>query len=116
MDYLTTISFCVLQPHLHPCRLLLVPRGERDWEILNPTKTSLLTHRVKTANRTLEDLDDYFDQDSGNPTIIPISHKLAKQKQRPMEAIEAEERRIAAAMDEDFAKISGISHVEEVPK
>ena len=42
------------------------------------------------ANRTLEDLDDYFDKDSGNSTIIAISNKPAKQKQRPVEAIEAE--------------------------
>ncbi len=69
---------------------------------------------LQTANRTLEDLDDYFDKDSGNPTIIPISNKKAKQKQRPVEAIQAEERRIAATKGDDVAKLPTSSHVEEV--
>ncbi|KAK6369903.1 hypothetical protein LTS17_009353 [Exophiala oligosperma] len=71
----------------------------------------------ETANRTLEDLDDYFDKDSGNPTIIPISSKAAKRKQRPIEAIEAEQRRIAAAMNDGVAKsATTMTHVEEVSK
>lgn len=48
----------------------------------------------ETANRTLEDLDDYFDRDSSHKTIIRIGDKVAKQHQRPLEAIEAERRRI----------------------
>ena len=48
----------------------------------------------ETANRTLEDLDAYFDRDSGHKTIIPIGDKVSKQHQRPLEAIEAERRRI----------------------
>lgn len=48
----------------------------------------------ETANRTLEDLDDYFDKDSPHKTIIRIGDKVAKQHHRPAEAIEAERRRI----------------------
>lgn len=54
----------------------------------------------ETANRTLEDLDDYFDRDSPHKTIIPIGDKVAKQHQRPVEAIEAERRRVEAAETE----------------
>ena len=48
----------------------------------------------ETANRTLEDLDEYFDVDSGHSTIIPLSDKVAKSTARPQEAIEAETRRV----------------------
>ena len=48
----------------------------------------------ETANRTLEDLDDYFDKDSPHKIIIRIDDKVAKQHHRPTEAIEAERRRI----------------------
>jgi len=55
----------------------------------------------ETANRTLEDLDDYFDSTtSPHRTIIPIGDRVAKQHRRPAEAIEAERRRVEAA---DFA-------------
>ncbi|KAL1889675.1 hypothetical protein Sste5346_008794 [Sporothrix stenoceras] len=37
----------------------------------------------ETANRTLEDLDAYFDRDSGNGIIIPIRDKVAKSTLRP---------------------------------
>ena len=48
---------------------------------------------------TLEDLDDYFDRDSPHKTIIAINDKIAKQHKRPQEAIEAEQRRIALAVE-----------------
>ncbi|ORY64475.1 general substrate transporter [Pseudomassariella vexata] len=48
----------------------------------------------ETANRTLEDLDLYFDKNSGNNTVIAISNKKAKQKLRPLEYVEAERQRI----------------------
>ena len=51
----------------------------------------------ETANRTLEDLDDYFDIDSPHKIPIPIGDKVAKQHLRPQEAIEAERKRIALA-------------------
>ncbi|KXT14309.1 hypothetical protein AC579_8430 [Pseudocercospora musae] len=53
----------------------------------------------ETANRTLEDLDDYFDKDSPHRIPIPIGDKIAKQHQRPAEAIEAEQKRIALATE-----------------
>lgn len=69
----------------------------------------------KTTNRTLEDLDDYFDRDSGNPTFIKISNKMAKSKDRPVEAVEAERMRVAAAAEWDSKmKIDDTAHVEEV--
>ena len=58
----------------------------------------------ETANRTLEDLDDYFDKDSGHKTIIPIGDKIAKQHQRPQEAIDAERRRIELATESGAVK------------
>lgn len=70
----------------------------------------------ETANRTLEDLNDYFDRDSPHHTIIRISDKTAKQHQRPVEAIEAEQRRIAAVSELDWAvkkDSTVIQHVEE---
>ena len=72
----------------------------------------------ETANRTLEDLDDYFDRDSGHKTIIPIGDKVAKQHQRPQEAIEAERRRIALATESEAVqrKLSETGHLEHVPK
>ncbi|KAK5118080.1 hypothetical protein LTR62_004126 [Meristemomyces frigidus] len=51
----------------------------------------------ETANRTLEDLSDYFDRDSPHSTIIGVHNKIAKQHHRPQEAIDAEERRINMA-------------------
>ncbi|KAF1952716.1 general substrate transporter [Byssothecium circinans] len=51
----------------------------------------------ETAGRTLEDLNAYFDIDSGNTWYIPIGDKAAKSSKRPLAAIEAEETRIAAA-------------------
>ena len=72
----------------------------------------------ETANRTLEDLDDYFDRDSGHKTIIPIGDKIAKQHQRPQEAIDAERRRIAMATESEILqrKMSETGHVEHAPK
>jgi len=51
----------------------------------------------ETANRTLEDLDDYFDKSSPHRTIIRVGDKVAKQHHRPAEAIEAERRRVESA-------------------
>ena len=51
----------------------------------------------ETANRTLEDLDDYFYKSSPHRTIIRIGDKVAKQHHRPAEAIEAERRRVESA-------------------
>lgn len=65
----------------------------------------------ETAYRTLEDLDVYFDQDSHHRTIIRIHDKVAKQSKRPLEAIEAEARRVEA----NKAVAKGVSeHVEDV--
>ncbi|CAK7210047.1 hypothetical protein SBRCBS47491_000638 [Sporothrix bragantina] len=38
---------------------------------------------LETANRTLEDLEAYFDRDSGNGIIISIRDKVAKSTLRP---------------------------------
>jgi hypothetical protein len=58
----------------------------------------------ETANRTLEDLDAYFDRDSVHKTIIPIGDKTAKQSARPVEAIEAERLRVEAVKYGDTVK------------
>ena len=70
----------------------------------------------ETANRTLEDLDDYFDRDSAHKTIIPVEDKVAKQHQRPQEAIDAETRRIAMATESVNIqrKLSNTSYVENI--
>jgi hypothetical protein len=67
----------------------------------------------ETANRTLEDLDAYFDRDSGHKTIIPIGDKVAKQTARPLEAIEAEARRVAEGKTTNLHKVTAV-HVENV--
>ncbi|KAL1870964.1 hypothetical protein Plec18167_007271 [Paecilomyces lecythidis] len=66
----------------------------------------------ETANRTLEDLDFYFDRDSNHPAIIPIHDKVAKQSKRPFEAIEAEAHRVAATKAVDAKVVS--EHVEDI--
>lgn len=71
----------------------------------------------ETANRTLEDLDDYFDKDSPHKIPIPFSDKVAKQHQRPAEAVEAELRRIALATDSkrvDRKDSADATFIEEV--
>ena len=68
----------------------------------------------ETANRTLEDLDAYFDRDSGHGIIIPINAKAAKSTRRPQEAIDAENARVAMAENVDSkaqAKLS-VEHEE----
>ncbi|RDW69809.1 hypothetical protein BP6252_08829 [Coleophoma cylindrospora] len=68
----------------------------------------------ETANRTLEDLDQYFDIDSNHKTIIPIGDKVAKSTARPQEAIEAELRRVTTSgKSDDKWKDTG-AEVEEV--
>jgi hypothetical protein len=68
----------------------------------------------ETANRSLEDLDAYFDRDSGHTTIIPIGDKVAKGTARPLEAIEAEARRVAASGKQIDANKVSSTHVEDV--
>lgn len=67
----------------------------------------------ETMQRTLEDLDAYFDIDSPHKTIIPISDKVAKQRSRPTEMIEAEAERIAVGNGTVMAK-GYTTHVESV--
>ncbi|CAK7233308.1 hypothetical protein SBRCBS47491_008564 [Sporothrix bragantina] len=70
----------------------------------------------ETANRTLEDLDAYFDIDSGHGIIIPIGDKAAKSTQRPQEAIDAENARVAMAENADAkAQLKLSVHHEENP-
>lgn len=69
----------------------------------------------ETANRTLEDLDAYFDRDSGHGTIIKIGDKIAKQHSRPQEAIDAEQQRIAMTHDDGVVTSKAdtkIAHIE----
>jgi hypothetical protein len=61
----------------------------------------------ETSNRTLEDLDEYFDVDSGHKTIIPIGDKIAKSTTRPQEAFDAETRRIVEATERKVAVSKG---------
>lgn len=72
----------------------------------------------ETSNRTLEDLDEYFDVDSGHKTIIPIGDKIAKSTTRPQEALDAERRRIVEATERKVAVNKGqdifIEHRESV--
>lgn len=68
----------------------------------------------ETANRTLEDLDAYFDIDSGHGIIIPIGDKDAKSTQRPQQAIDAENTRVALAENADAkAQLKLAVHHEE---
>ncbi|KAN0095645.1 general substrate transporter [Hyaloscypha variabilis] len=68
----------------------------------------------ETANRTLEDLDEYFDVDSGHTTIIPIGDKASKSTARPQEAIDAEIRRVTAADKKVEAQKGHITHIEDI--
>lgn len=61
----------------------------------------------ETSHRTLEDVDEYFDIDSGHKTIIPIGDKIAKSTTRPQEAIDAERRRIVEATERKVAVAKG---------
>lgn len=67
----------------------------------------------ETMQRTLEDLDWYFDIDSPHKTFIPIGDKIAKQRTRPTEFIEAEAERIALGKGTVESK-GFITHVESV--
>lgn len=67
----------------------------------------------ETMSRTLEDLDAYFDIDSPHKTIIPIGDRVAKQRSRPTELMEAEADRIEVGKGTVAAK--GYStHLESV--
>jgi hypothetical protein len=69
----------------------------------------------ETANRTLEDLNAYFDIDSGHSTIIPIGDKVAKSSKRPQEAIDAEASRVAmAAAADGKGHDVAVEHAEDV--
>lgn len=72
----------------------------------------------ETANRTLEDLDAYFDIDSGHGIIIPIGDKVTKSAKRPQEAIDAEASRVAMAENADSkAKLAAeVEHEEDVSR
>lgn len=67
----------------------------------------------ETMQRTLEDLDAYFDIDSPHRTIIPISDKIAKQRSRPTELVEAERERIEVGKETVESK-GYTAHVESV--
>jgi hypothetical protein len=68
----------------------------------------------ETSNRTLEDIDEYFDVDSGHTTIIPIGDKITKSTARPQEAIDAEIRRVTVADKKVAAQKGSAVHVEHV--
>ena len=68
----------------------------------------------ETSNRTLEDIDEYFDQDAGHKLIIPFGDKVAKSTARPQEAIDAEMRRVAVADKTNDAMKADVDHVEEI--
>ncbi|TVY81654.1 Sugar transporter STL1 [Lachnellula suecica] len=68
----------------------------------------------ETSNRTLEDIDEYFDIDSGHPTIIAIGDKVTKSTARPQEAIDAEIRRVTVADKKVAAQKGSAVHVEHV--
>jgi Sugar (and other) transporter len=68
----------------------------------------------ETANRTLEDIDEYFDVDSGHTTIIPFGDKATKSTARPQEAIDAEIRRVTVADKKVTAQKSSAVHVEQM--
>ncbi|KAF4627587.1 hypothetical protein G7Y89_g10564 [Cudoniella acicularis] len=70
----------------------------------------------ETSNRTLEDIDEYFDIDSGHTTIISIGDKATKSTARPQEAIDAELRRVTVADKKVEAQKSAVTHVEEIDK
>jgi hypothetical protein len=68
----------------------------------------------ETSNRTLEDIDEYFDEDSGHKLIIPFGDKATKSTARPTEALEAQMRRVAVAEGkQDGLKGDATEHVEE---
>lgn len=68
----------------------------------------------ETANRSLEDIDQYFDVDSGHTTIIPLGDKATKSTARPQEAIDGELRRVTVADKKAIAQKSIAVHVEHV--
>ncbi|CZR58318.1 related to sugar transporter [Phialocephala subalpina] len=70
----------------------------------------------ETSNRTLEDIDEYFDVDSGHKTIIPLSDRAARSTARPQEAIDAEIRRVATSSVQFGKKLDDPTtvHVEDV--
>lgn len=68
----------------------------------------------ETANRTLEDLNEYFDADSNHGTIIKFSDKVAKQHARPTEAIEAEHRRIAEAIHDEAVTVKTTAKIDHI--
>ncbi|KAI9820746.1 MAG: hypothetical protein M1827_005116 [Pycnora praestabilis] len=65
----------------------------------------------KTSDRTLEDLDYYFDIDSPPHTLVPNTEKTAKQRARPVKLIEAEAQRVETGKELVGSKAFS-SHVE----
>jgi hypothetical protein len=102
----------MFQSPLHFCSILPLSRDcVRIPHSFNPRSLN------SPSNRTLEDLDAYFDVNSGHKTIIAIGDKIAKSSTRPLEAIEAEESRIAnaAVSGKDIDGGKGYtSHIEVV--
>ena len=75
--------------HLRSCLRLTVFLAHGEWSLGSTKPKSTL------SQHTLEDLDWYFDVDSPHKRIIPNRDKVAKQRTRPVEFIEAEVERIA---------------------
>lgn len=65
----------------------------------------------ETSQRTLEDMDEIFIQ---NPSLIVCGKSSLTQRKRPVEFIEAEERRIAEEQNAMEGKAGAITHVEQV--
>jgi hypothetical protein len=65
----------------------------------------------ETSQRTLEDMDEIFIQ---NPSLIVCGKHALTQRKRPVEFIEAEERRIADEQNAIGGKMGGVTHVEQV--
>ncbi|RAO71606.1 uncharacterized protein BHQ10_007618 [Talaromyces amestolkiae] len=65
----------------------------------------------ETSQRTLEDMDEIFIQ---NPSLIVCGKSALTQRKRPVEFIEAEERRIAEEQNAMEGKAGAITHVEQV--
>lgn len=84
---------------------VFLAHGERSLVSTKPKST--------LSQRTLEDLDWYFDFDSPHRMIIPNRDKVAKQRIRPVEFIKAEVERIAVRKSTAEAK-GDIAHVESV--
>lgn len=82
-----------VEPGISAGGLFLVPRDSRGKSFANSRKWHKSIANSQ-RQRTLEDLNEYFDKDSPHGIIIRIGDKVAKQHERPQEVIDAEQRRI----------------------